>query len=311
MGKITAVCISKEKGTPKENIEKCEIIENFGLKDDAHAGSIRQVSLLSAERVKEAEKKLKESSGESAIKLTPGIFGENILAEGIDFKSYPLGTVFEIGECRLALTQIGKKCHSGCTVQNLTGKCIMPTEGVFAKVLKGGTVKVGDDIKVAEKRMFTATVLIASDRSARGEREDKSGVLAKEILENADYLVLDYKVLPDDRQELENKLKSLCDETKPDVVFTSGGTGLSPRDCMPEATLSVAEKNVPGIAEAIRAYSMTITKKAMLSRAVSVMRGKTLIINLPGSPKAVKECLEYVLPVLEHGIEIMRGEGDN
>ncbi|MBR0132470.1 MAG: MOSC domain-containing protein, partial [Lachnospiraceae bacterium] len=126
MGKITAVCISKEKGTPKENIEKCEMIENFGLKDDAHAGSIRQVSLLSAERVKEAEKKLKESSGESAIKLTPGIFGENILAEGIDFKSYPLGTVFEIGECRLALTQIGKKCHSGCTVQNLTGKCIMP-----------------------------------------------------------------------------------------------------------------------------------------------------------------------------------------
>ena len=311
MGKITAVCISKEKGTPKENIEKCEIIENFGLKDDAHAGSIRQVSLLSAERVKEAEKKLKESSVESAIKLTPGIFGENILAEGIDFKSYPLGTVFEIGECRLALTQIGKKCHSGCTVQNLTGKCIMPTEGVFAKVLKGGTVKVGDDIKVAEKRMFTAAVLIASDRSARGEREDKSGVLAKEILENADYLVLDYKVLPDDRQELENKLKSLCDETKPDVVFTSGGTGLSPRDCMPEATLSVAEKNVPGIAEAIRAYSMTITKKAMLSRAVSVMRGKTLIINLPGSPKAVKECLEYVLPVLEHGIEIIRGEGDN
>ena len=311
MGKITAVCISKEKGTPKENIEKCEIIENFGLKDDAHAGSIRQVSLLSAERVKEAEKKLKESSGESAIKLTPGIFGENILAEGIDFKSYPLGTVFEIGECRLALTQIGKKCHSGCTVQNLTGKCIMPTEGVFVKVLKGGTVKVGDDIKVAEKRMFTATVLIASDRSARGEREDKSGVLAKEILENADYLVLDYKVLPDDRQELENKLKSLCDETKPDVVFTSGGTGLSPRDCMPEATLSVAEKNVPGIAEAIRAYSMTITKKAMLSRAVSVMRGRTLIINLPGSPKAVKECLEFILPVLEHGIEIMRGEGDN
>ena len=311
MGKITAVCISKEKGTPKENIEKCEIIENFGLKDDAHAGSIRQVSLLSLERVKEAEEKLKESSGESAIKLTPGIFGENILAEGIDFKSYPLGTVFEIGECRLALTQIGKKCHSGCTVQNLTGKCIMPTEGVFAKVLKGGTVKVGDDIKVAEKRMFTAAVLIASDRSARGEREDKSGVLAKEILENAEYLVLDYKVLPDDRQELENKLKSLCDETKPDVVFTSGGTGLSPRDCMPEATLSVAEKIVPGIAEAIRAYSMTITKKAMLSRAVSVMRGKTLIINLPGSPKAVKECLEYVLPVLEHGIEIMRGEGDN
>ena len=311
MGKITAVCISREKGTPKENIGACEMLENYGLKGDAHAGSRRQVSLLSLERVREAEEKLRESSEKPVIKLKPGIFCENILAEGIDFKSYPLGTIFEIGECRLVLIQIGKKCHSGCTVRNLTGKCIMPTEGVFAKVLHGGTVKAGDEIKVAEKRMFTAAVLVASDRSSRGEREDLSGPAAVSILEQAGYMVLENSLLPDEKEELEKKLKSICDELRPDVLFTSGGTGLSPRDCMPEATLAVAEKNVPGIAEAIRAYSMTITKKAMLSRAVSVMRGRTLIINLPGSPKAVKECLDYILPVLEHGIEIMRGEGDN
>ncbi len=304
MGKVRAVCISREKGTPKEDVGACEIIENFGLKDDAHAGSKRQVSLLSAERVKEAETKL-------GISMKPGIFGENILAEGIDFKNLPLGTVFEIGECRLVLTQIGKKCHQGCTIQNLTGKCIMPVHGVFARVLKGGSVKAGDEIKISAERMFTAAVLVSSDRSFEGKREDLSGPAAVTELEEAGYVVIDLTVLPDECKALEEKLVSLCDELRPDLVITSGGTGLSPRDCMPEATLAVAEKNVPGISEAIRSYSMTLTKKAMLSRAVSVMRGKTLIVNLPGSPKAVEECLDFLLPVLGHGIEIMRGEGDN
>lgn len=304
MGKIKAVCISREKGTPKENVKSAVIIENFGLEGDAHAGSVRQVSLLSYEKVEEAAK-------EYGIELTEGIFGENLLVSGIDFTAYPLGTVFKAGECRLALIQKGKKCHKGCTIQQKTGKCIMPTEGVFAKVLNGGRVSVGDEITAEDKRLFTAAVLVSSDRCSVGEREDKSGPAACEMLEKAGYLVLESALFPDDKEKLADKLKGLCDTIAPDVIFTSGGTGLSPRDCMPEATLSVAEKNVPGIAEAVRACSMTVTPKAMLSRAVSVMRGKTLIINLPGSPKAVRECLEFVLPVLWHGIEIIRGEGDN
>ena len=112
----------------------------------------------------------------------------------------------------------------------------------------------------------------------------------------------------DSVEDLYQEMVRLADEEKVDVIFTTGGTGLSPRDNTPEATLRAATKNVPGIAEAIRAYSMQITPRAMLSRAVSVMRGQTLIINLPGSPKAVKESLEFLLPSLAHGIQIMKGE---
>lgn len=301
--KITAVCLSREKGTAKENIGCCRLIENYGLEGDAHAGSKRQVSLLSAERVSEAEKR-------SGLTFEPGAFGENILATGIDFKTLPIGTLLKAGNVELEITQIGKKCHQGCAIQNSTGKCIMPVEGVFAKVIKGGLISIGDEIKIIEKRNFTAAILVSSDRSYEGIREDKSTPVMKEMLSSNGFEVIDTVLVPDERHIIEEKLIKLCNEKAPDLILTSGGTGLSPRDCMPEATLAVSDKNVPGIAEAIRAYSMNITKRAMFSRAVSVMRGKTLIINLPGSPKAVRECLDFLLPELEHGILIMRGEGD-
>ena len=150
--------------------------------------------------------------------------------------------------------------------------------------------------------------MTASDKGSKGEREDKSGPAIRELIEPAGYHVRSERILADDEESLYQELVRLADEEQVDVIFTTGGTGLSPRDNTPEATLRAATKNVPGIAEAIRAYSLKITPRAMLSRAVSVMRGKTLIINLPGSPKAVKESLEYILPTLEHGLEIMRGE---
>lgn len=192
----------------------------------------------------------------------------------------------------------------------------MPREGVFAKVLKGGIVKTGDVFRLAadritEARHFKAAVITASDRAYRKEREDASGPLLAESLAKQGYEVEDVILLPDDEEMLYQELVRLADERRPDVIFTTGGTGLSPRDVMPEATLRAGEKNVPGIAEAVRAYSMTKTPHAMLSRAVSVIRGRTLIINLPGSPKAVRECLEFVIPVLAHGIGILRGEDDN
>jgi len=121
------------------------------------------------------------------------------------------------------------------------------------------------------------------------------------------YEVVSYKVLPDDKEALSTEMVRLCDTEHVELVLTTGGTGLSPRDNTPEATLSVATKMVPGISEAMRAYSMTITKRAMLSRGVSVMRGDTLIVNMPGSPKAVNESLTYIIDELKHGIEIMRG----
>ena len=301
-GKIRAVCISEKKGTPKKDVGSVNIIEDFGLENDAHAGSQRQVSLLSWDKVEDFKK--------SGADVKAGDFGENLLIEGFDFKTFPVGTKFKCSDVILEIIQIGKKCHSACTVTQRTGKCIMPSEGVFARVLHGGKVSVGDEIELIEGRRFSASVLVASDRCSKGEREDKSGPVIKEVLENAGYLVTGITLLPDDEEGLYKALCQLADIQKPDVIFTSGGTGFSPRDMMPEATKRAASKDAPGIAEALRAYSMTITPRAMLSRAASVIRNKTLIINMPGSPKAGKECLEYILPVLEHGIPVLRGEGD-
>lgn len=301
-GKIRAVCISEKKGTPKKDVGRAKIIEYFGLENDAHAGTVREVSLLSLEKVEEFKK--------NGAEVSPGDFGENLLIEGFDFKTFPVGTRFKCNDVILEIIQIGKKCHSACTVTQRTGKCIMPQEGVFAHVVHGGTVSAGDEIELLEGRRFSAAVLVASDRCSSGEREDKSGPAIKEVLEKNGYLVAGITLLPDDEEGLYKSLCSIADIQKPDVIFTSGGTGFSPRDMMPEASKRAATKDAPGIAEAIRAYSLTITPRAMLSRAVSVIRGKTLIINLPGSPKAGKECVEYVLPVLEHGIPVLRGEGD-
>lgn len=301
-GTIRAVCVSEKKGTAKADIGSCKVIEDFGLENDAHAGSERQVSLLSWESV-EAFKK-------TGAAVNAGDFGENLLVQGFDFKAFPVGTRFKCGDVIFELTQIGKKCHSACKVTQRTGKCIMPTEGVFARVVKGGVVSVGDSFELLEGRRFSAAVLVASDRCSAGEREDKSGPVIKEILQNAGYLVSPVTLLSDDEDGLFSALCHIADSQKPDVIFTSGGTGFSPRDNMREATLRAATKEAPGIAEALRAYSMTITPRAMLSRGASVIRSKTLIINLPGSPKAGKECVEYILPVLEHGIPVLRGEGD-
>ncbi len=154
---------------------------------------------------------------------------------------------------------------------------------------------------------WKAAVVTLSDKGYAGEREDKSGPRICEMLEEAGYEVTRTLILPDEYKEIKECLCTLCDRDRVDIVFTTGGTGLSPRDCTPEATLAVAEKNVPGIAEAMRLASLKVTPRAMLSRGVSVIRGQTLIINLPGSPKAVKENLEAVLPSLEHGLAILTG----
>ena len=149
-----------------------------------------------------------------------------------------------------------------------------------------------------------AAIITSSDSGYAGEREDKSGSGIQEILEANDYEVVHTILLPDDR-------KMLADEGIAELIVTTGGTGFSPRDCMPEATKDIIEREVPGIPEAMRAYSMTITPRAMLSRAAAGIRKGTLIVNLPGSPKAVRESLEYIIPALEHGLQILTGEATN
>ena len=156
--------------------------------------------------------------------------------------------------------------------------------------------------------MKRAAIITASDSGYRGEREDLSGPAIKEILEREGYEVISMDILPDDQVMLAGKLQEIADSEKAELILTTGGTGFSERDVTPEATEEVIERKVPGIPEAIRAYSMTITKRAMLSRATAGIRGKTLIVNLPGSPKAVRESLEYIIAALAHGLEILSGE---
>ena len=156
--------------------------------------------------------------------------------------------------------------------------------------------------------MKRAAIITASDSGYRGEREDKSGPAIREILEKEGYEVVAMELLPDDRAMLAGKIQEIADSGKADLILTTGGTGFSQRDVTPEATEELNERRVPGIPEAMRAYSMTITKRAMLSRATAGIRGTTLIINLPGSPKAVRESLEYIIEALGHGLEILSGE---
>ena len=302
MGVIKAICISEEKGTLKKNIDECMLIENFGLENDAHAGSERQVSLLSYEIENAFFIK-------NELDLEAGVFGENLLVSGFDFKKKAVGTKLKCGDVVLEITQIGKECHTGCNIREKTGDCIMPREGVFAKVVNGGKIKVGDEMSIV-KRPYTASVITASDRCYVGINEDVSGPLLTQMLKDSGYEIISYDLLNDDEEMIYNRLVELADNERPDVIFTTGGTGFSVRDNVPEATLKAAHKNVPGISQATRAYSLNITDRAMLSRAESVIRNRTIIINLPGSPKAVKECLEYVVPSLAHGIDILRGEKD-
>ena len=154
------------------------------------------------------------------------------------------------------------------------------------------------------------SVITISDRCSKGLCEDRSGPLISEMLSSMGDMG-EYTVVPDEKELISAELIRLSDEVKSDIIFTTGGTGFAPRDITPEATKAVIEKEVPGIPEAIRAKSLEITPKAMLSRAVSGIRGKTLIINLPGSPKAVRESLEVVMPVLPHAVETLSGNTQN
>ena len=155
--------------------------------------------------------------------------------------------------------------------------------------------------------MFNAAVLTVSDKGSRGQRQDISGGVVREMVEGIQGRVVKYEIVPDELEIISAKLIEWADAGDVDVILTNGGTGLAARDVTPEATLSVVDRSVPGIAEAMRAKSLEKTPMAMLSRAAAGQRGRCLIINLPGSPKAVRECLEVILPAIPHAVEIIKG----
>lgn len=307
MGVLKAICISSKRGIQKDEIPRAILQEGWGIEGDAHGGNWhRQVSLLGYEKIQEFRAK--------GADVSFGAFGENLIVEGYDLRNLPMGARFQIGEAVLELTQIGKECHSHCEIYKKMGDCIMPREGVFTQVIKGGPIQAGDEVTLllpAADRPYTAAVLTLSDKGAAGERKDESGPLVEKLLKEAGYQVIETLLLPDQRAGLERQLIRLCDQRQVNLILTTGGTGFSRRDITPEATEAVCDRMAPGIAEAIRSYSMTITKRAMLSRGASGIRKQTLIVNLPGSPKAVEEALSYILPELGHGLGILRGsEGE-
>jgi molybdenum cofactor synthesis domain-containing protein len=156
--------------------------------------------------------------------------------------------------------------------------------------------------------LIRVAIITASDSGYVGKREDVSGEVIREIVEANGYEVVKKMILPDDLAMLSLAMSEIADKEEAELILTTGGTGFSERDCTPEATMKIVERNVPGIPEAMRAYSLQLTKRAMLSRAAAGIRNRTLIVNLPGSPKAVRECLEYIISELDHGIKTLIGE---
>ncbi len=304
MGKVIAVCTSDVRGTQKKNVEQGYFAANWGIQGDAHSGTWhRQVSLLSADKI--------EAFRRRGAEVSPGAFGENLIVEDIDFRALPVGTLLRCGTVLLEITQIGKDCHNHCEIYQRMGDCIMPREGVFARVLEPGTIRAGDEMSVEPRTAplpWQAAVITLSDKGAHGEREDKSGPAIAERLKQNGYDVVEQLLLADEPAALKSNLIRLADQRQLDLILTTGGTGFGPRDTTPEATLAIADRQVPGIAEAIRAASLSITKHAMLSRAVSVIRGKTLIINLPGSPKACMESMDVFMDAIPHGMGLLRNE---
>lgn len=242
------------------------------------------------------------------IDLLFGDFAENITTKDITLHKLPIGTLLEIGECILKVSQIGKECHHGCNIMQKTGSCIMPTQGIFATVEKGGIIQENDDIKIIslpKESIFTYSIIIVSDKGSQGLRQDGckqkiADILDKEII----YKLADYVIVPDEKSDIQSAIQKNIDEGV-NLILTSGGTGFSKRDITPEATKELIERETPGISEYIRQKSLEKTNRAVLSRAVSGIAQNSLIINLPGSPIAVKESLEFITEPLKHGLEIL------
>ena len=301
MGTILAVCSADKKGIPKKNIKRGVLKQDHGVVGDAHAGpGIRQVSLLAKESI--------DMIRERGLEIGCGGFGENITTSGIELTSIIIGTRLKAGRALMEVTKIGKECKKPCAIYRKHGNCILPHEGIFTKVLKGGVVKDNDPIDIVREAKLIAGILIASDRSARGKRRDKCGEVIDKALKKINGRAVRYKIIPDEQGLIASTLKSWSDDGQIDLLLTSGGTGFSARDVTPDATKAVLEKEAPGLAEMMRIESAKKTPFAYLSRGTAGVRKRTLIINLPGSPKAVAECMEILLPILPHAVEVTRGE---
>lgn len=298
-GKLLSINISTQKGTPKKPTQKA-IVNRHGIIGDAHSGTgNRQVSLLSIENIRAFEKNFRR-------KFPPGTFAENLTTEKINLKNVSLLDIIEVGNVRLEVTQIGKECQGHrCAIFKEVGKCVMPTEGIFTRVKKGGTITVGDEVKII-KRSIKIMIITLSDRAYRGEYEDKSGEKINQMI--SDFfkdkkwnIKTEYFLIPDSKARLKSILEKAKDE-KIDVIFTTGGTGIGTKDITPDIAKTLCNKEIPGIMEYIRIKYGEKNPKALLSRSLAGIMKKTLVYTLPGSVSAVCEYLSEILKTLEHSL---------
>ena len=307
MGKVEAICISVRKGLKKKPLPSARLIANHGIEGDAHAGPWhRQVSLLSYEDIEGVR-------AGGLPNLQAGDFAENIIVSALDLGALGLGSRLRLGsEAELLVTQLGKTCHQRCAIYAQTGDCIMPRLGLFARVVRGGVVEAGMPVEAVEtvsRRKFQTVLLTISDRCSRGEATDTAGPAVGRMIEGVlDARLYAHEILADDREQITERLLHYCDGHSIDLVVTVGGTGFAPRDVTPEAVSAVIERPTPGLDEAMRRASLDKTPAAMLSRALSGIRGSTLILSLPGSERGATENLEAVLPALPHGLAKLRGD---
>ncbi len=302
-GHLVSVNLGKIRGVPKHPIEEGILSPKWGLKGDAHGGDWdRQISLFPVETLSLVPRAIRESFEENS-------YSENLTIEGISPEKLCRGTILSIGGAEMKILEIGKKSFEPPE----SGRpYIVSREGRFGRVLKGGMVKPGDIVKILEAGSLEpdapkVALITLSDKGARGEREDVSGRFLSWYATRLGAKVLFSSIIPDEKQVIRETLMKGVD-AKADLILTTGGTGLAPRDVTPEATLEVIDREVPGFAEAMRAESLKKTPHAMISRAVSGIAKRTLIINLPGSPKAVAECMEVIFPALRHAIDKLRGD---
>ncbi len=306
-GRIVGIHLSEKKGTIKKPVDKAEVTP-LGIAGDAHAGRWhRQVSLLDAGAVK-------AFTATRGTAVAPGEFAENILTEGIDLsRAAPLDRISVGEKVELEVTQIGKECHGpGCSVAQRVGTCLMPHEGIFARVVTPGTIHVGDPVRLTE-RPLTVHIVTLSDRAAAGEYEDRSGPRIAELVrdhfsQTRWHLTVERTVLPDEPETLRRLL--IGDKNAlTDVVITTGGTGLGPRDITPDVVRSVADCEIPGIMDHIRITYGSRNPAALLSRSVAAVMENTLVFALPGSVRAVEEYCAEILKILEHAILMRHGLG--
>jgi len=295
--KVLSVNISEKKGVVKHQVDSIKL-DSKGVQTDAHAGDWnRQVSLLGQESVDRFEK-------QAGRKIAFGEFAENITTQGLElFKTHPLDRF--IGEnVTLEVTQIGKKCHGdNCAIYREVGNCVMPKEGIFCRVIKQGTLR-SEDVFVYEPKVYNVKIITLSDRASIGEYADLSGPRIKDLLksffeEKQIPVEFDLQVIPDN----EVMLMELMEKTKKDkmdFLFTTGGTGIGPRDITPEIVKVFLDKEIPGIMDLIRIKYGQEKPGALLSRSTAGLMGSTIVYTLPGSVKAVEEYISEITKTMLH-----------